>query len=213
MELRYAAVARATKGLDLALDGDRAARMRTFENALKLGFDDFTFRLKPKTHHLDAVDTVRVEVAIQHRTCGWQTIDVDLGPAGATEVDLVAPAVEGLVEMNLAVPPQVRCLGINEQVAQKLHVCTAPGAQGRARDILDILRFDLLGKIDHARVRTAAKRTFKEIGTHAFPPVAEIPAAWSEEVVNLARQLPFPTDNANELAERFRTLLTRIVES
>jgi hypothetical protein len=105
--------------------------MRAFENALKLGFDDFTFRLKPKAHQMDMVDTVRVEVAVQYRTRGWQTIDVDLGPAGAAEVDLVVPTVKGLVEMNLAVPSWVPCIGTNDQVAQKLHACTAPGAQGR----------------------------------------------------------------------------------
>jgi len=213
MELRFAAAARATKDLDLALDGNRTTRMRTFENALKLGFDDFTFRLKPKTHQMDMVDTVRVEVAVAYRSRGWQTIDVDLGPAGAAEVDLVVPAVPGLVEMNLAVPSPVRCLGTNEQVAQKLHACTAPGERGRARDVLDILLFDLLGKVDYARTRAAAKRVFKERGTHAFPPVFEMPAVWRIELVNLAAELSFPARTAEEIEERFRTLLAIIIES
>jgi Nucleotidyl transferase AbiEii toxin, Type IV TA system len=212
MELRFAAAARATKDLDLALDGNRAARMLAFEKALKLGFDDFTFRLKPRAHQMDVVDTVRVEVAVEHRTRGWQTIDVDLGPAGAAEVDLVVPAVKGLAEMNLPVPTTIRCLGVNEQVAQKLHACTAPGARGRARDVLDILLFDLLGKIEYARARGAAEHIFKERGTHTFPPALVIPAEWRVELVNLATEFDFPIKTADEIEEKFRALVARISE-
>lgn len=31
---------------------------------------------------MEKVDSVRLELAIQYRTHGWQTIDVDLDPAG-----------------------------------------------------------------------------------------------------------------------------------
>ena len=44
MELRFAGAARATKYLDLGLDGDRAYRLSSFAAALGLGFDDFTLR-------------------------------------------------------------------------------------------------------------------------------------------------------------------------
>jgi predicted nucleotidyltransferase component of viral defense system len=44
MELRFAGAARATKDLDLGLDGDRAYRLSSFAAALGLGFDDFTLR-------------------------------------------------------------------------------------------------------------------------------------------------------------------------
>lgn len=74
MELRFAQRARATKDLDLVLDGDRRTRLRSFEQALRLGFDQFSFRLKGQVHEMDLADTVRVEVAIQHRTRAWQTV-------------------------------------------------------------------------------------------------------------------------------------------
>jgi len=63
---------------------------------------------------MDLVDTIRVEVATEYRTRAWQTVEVDLGPGEAREVDLVAPAIEGVAEMGIPVTPQVRCLGINE---------------------------------------------------------------------------------------------------
>ena len=85
----------------MGLKGDRAARLREFEQALKLGFDQFSFRIKPAVRQMDLADTVRIEVAIQYRTRAWQTIEVDLGPVGATTVDLVAPAIQGLRELGV----------------------------------------------------------------------------------------------------------------
>lgn len=120
---------------------------------LRVGFDAFTFRLKPEIHEMELADTVRVEVAVQYKTRAWQTIDIDLGPGEAREVDLVAPAIIGLAEMGLPMTPQVRCLGINEQVAQKLHACTGPQREDRARDVLDILLVDMLGQLSHVRAR------------------------------------------------------------
>jgi Nucleotidyl transferase AbiEii toxin, Type IV TA system len=80
MELRFAGTARATKDLDLGLDGDRASWLSSFGSALQLGFDEFTFRLRPQPRHMELADTVRIEVAILYRTRAWQTVDVDLGP-------------------------------------------------------------------------------------------------------------------------------------
>jgi hypothetical protein len=108
MELRFALRARATKDLDVSLEGDRTVRLTAFEQALKLGFDQFTFRLKARVRHMELADTVRTQVAIQHRTRSWQTIEVDIGPAAATAVDLVKPQVEGLVEMGLDVSSPTR---------------------------------------------------------------------------------------------------------
>jgi len=46
MELRFAQLARATKDLDLALAGDRKERLQSLSDSIRLGFDEFTFRLK-----------------------------------------------------------------------------------------------------------------------------------------------------------------------
>ena len=80
MELRFARVARTTKDFDLGLAGNRAERIRKLEEVLKLGFDAFTFRLKPEIHQMELADTARVEVAVQYK-----------GPGEAREVDMVAP--------------------------------------------------------------------------------------------------------------------------
>jgi hypothetical protein len=203
MELRFAGAARTTKDFDLGLEGSRTERIRRLEEVLQLGFDEFTFRLKPEMHQMELADTVRVEVAVHYRTRTWQTVDIDLGPGEAREVDLVEPAIAGLVEMGLPMTPHVRCLGINEQVAQKLHACTGPHREDRARDVLDILLVDMLGKLDYARTRVAAERIFMERATHAFPPSAVLPAEWRRELENMARELGYPATNAEGIEAKF----------
>jgi hypothetical protein len=213
LELRFATAARATKDIDLGLDGTRADRLESFGQAVALGFDEFTFRLKAQTRSMDLADTVRVQIAVQYRTRAWQTIDVDLGPAGPGAIDLVEPAVRGLAEMGLPITSPIRCLSLNDQVAQKLHACTAPHSQGRARDILDILLIDLLGKLDFRKLREAAETLFAQRATHPFPPEASIPPAWRAEVQALATELGYPVTDPLAVEERFRALVRSISEA
>ena len=210
MELRFARAARTTKDFDLGLEGNRAERVRKLAEVLNLGFDDFTFRLKPEIHEMELADTVRLEVAVQHKTRAWQTVAVDLGPGEAREVDLVQPAITGLAEMGLPMAPRVRCLGINEQVAQKLHACTGPQREDRARDVLDILLVEMLGKLDPVRTRVAAERIFAARATHAFPPSPSLPVEWRQELEHLAEELGYPTTNAEEIEARFAAVAEAI---
>jgi len=210
MELRFARAARTTKDFDLGLAGNRAERIRQLEEVLQLGFDAFTFRLKPEAHQMEMADTVRVEVAVQYKTRAWQTVDIDLGPSEAREVDLVTPAITGLAEMGLPVTAHVRCISIHEQVAQKLHACTGPQREDRARDVLDILLLDMLGQLDYRRTRAAAERIFTERATHPFPPSAALPVEWRRELETLAQELGYRTTNAEEIEAEFSIVLQAI---
>ena len=210
MELRFARAARTTKDFDLGLAGNRAERIRQLEEVLQLGFDAFTFRLKPEVHQMEMADTVRVEVAVQYKTRAWQTVDIDLGPSEAREVDLVTPAITGLAEMGLPVTAHVRCISIHEQVAQKLHACTGPQREDRARDVLDILLLDMLGQLDYRRTRAAAERIFTERATHPFPPSAALPVEWRRELETLAQELGYRTTNAEEIEAEFSIVLQAI---
>lgn len=207
MELRFAEGARATKDMDIGVAGERADRLRVFGNALVLGFDEFTFQMKGKPLNMDNVDAVRLELAVRYRTRSWQTIDIDLGPAGNGAVDLIEPAVRGLAAMGLRIPSPIRCLNLSEQVAQKLHACTGPFSQGRARDVLDILLIDMLGKLDLATVHMAAIEVFFQRATHDFPPTIQIPAEWGPELEGLARELGYPATSVAEIETRFRAFV------
>jgi Nucleotidyl transferase AbiEii toxin, Type IV TA system len=185
-------------------------RIRRLEEVLQLRFDEFTFRLKPEIHEMELADTVRVEVAVQYKTRAWQTVDIDLGPGGAREVDLVEPAIIGLAEMGVPMTRQVRCLGINEQVAQKLHACTGPQREDRARDVLDILLLEMLGQLDYARMRIAAERIFAERATHVFPPSTALPAEWRQELESLAQELGYRTRDAEGIEQEFSAVVQAI---
>jgi len=212
LELRFARQARATKDLDLGLEGSRASRLDLLREALRLGFDDFTFRVKAQTREMELADTVRIEVAVQYRTRSWQTIEVDLGPGRSGPVDLVEPKVQGLVELGLPVTTPVRCLSLAEQVAQKLHACTSPHSAGRARDVLDILLIDALGGLDYAATAEAARRLFAERATHAFPPSFAMPAAWRPELEAMALELGFPHTGSTGIERRFLQVIGRLLE-
>lgn len=210
LELRFATRARATKDIDLGLEGPRANRVELLRQALTLGFDAFSFRLKAQTRHMEQADTVRVEVAVSYRTRAWQTIEVDLGPGGGHSIDLVDPKVGGLVELGLPVTSPIRCLTLSDQLAQKLHACTSPYSAGRARDVLDILLVDSLVSLDYARVGEAARKVFAARTTHSFPPQFTMPAEWRPEIESMARQLGFATIDATSIEANFRQFLNRI---
>lgn len=212
MELRFAENARATKDLDVGIEGARADRLRSLTKALAAGFDEFTFRIKAQTRDMEQADTIRVAAAIQYRTRAWQTIEVDLGPANANQVDLIEPRVRGLVELGIPMVSPVRCLNLAEQVAQKLHACTGPAAAGRARDVLDILLIDALGQLDYAAAADAARRVFAERATHGFPPAFVMPPDWGPELEAMARELGFALNSALEIEQHFVELIRLLAE-
>ncbi len=113
--------------------------------------------------------------------------------------------------MGLPVTSHVRCISIHEQVAQKLHACTGPEREDRARDVLDILLLDMLGQLDYQRARAAAERLFAERATNAFPPGAALPAEWRRELEALAQELGYRTTKAQEIESEFAAVLERIV--
>ena len=212
LELRFAELARATKDLDLGLRGTRTSRLPALEDALAGGFDQFTFRLKAPAREMDQADTVRVSVAIQYKSRSWQTIDVDLGPASVRRVDVIEPKVRGLETIGIPVPSGVRCLSLADQVAQKLHACTGPSSAGRARDVLDILLMEQLGQLDYREVTETARQVFAERGTHAFPPVFNMPEEWQPELEALSEELGFSMTTAAEIEQRFLVFIGRLVQ-
>jgi len=210
MELRFAQLARATKDLDLALAGDRRQRLRSLSDSIRLGFDQFTFRLKSPVREMEQADTVRVEVAIQYRTRSWQTVEIDLGPASQAGVDLVPPRVSGLTELGIPVTSPVRCIHLADQIAQKIHACTGPFSAGRARDVLDILLIDDLGQLDPDQMKEAVRRVFEERATHDLPATFDLPGEWHAELESLAGNLSLAARTASDIEQRFQKVLLRL---
>lgn len=215
LELRFADRARTTKDIDVGLPGDRGQRFLMLERAVALGFDEFTFRAKVP-HDLELVDTVRVDVAIAYRGRGVQTIQIDLGPADESAVDLVTPTIRGVAELGIRVTSPVRCITLDVQIAQKLHACTNPRVlqnENRARDIMDVLLLDMLGQLDPKAVRAACVQVFAQRAEHAWPPPVEIPATWKVELAALATQQGLPFESGDAIVAAFSTLYEKITSA
>jgi hypothetical protein len=214
LELRFADRARTTKDMDVGLPGNtRRDRFAALERAATLGFDEFTFRVKVP-RDLELVDTVRVDVAMTYRGRGFQTIQIDLGPADEPTVDLVAPTIRGVAELGIPVTSPVRCITLDIQVAQKLHACTNPRVvegENRARDILDVVFLDMLGQLDPKAVQSACIRVFEQRAEHAWPPSIEIPPAWRVELSSLAAEQALPFATGDEVVAAFTHIYERIV--
>jgi hypothetical protein len=70
MELRFAEGARATKDIDIGISGAREERLRIFQKALALGFDEFTFQLKGKPLSIDPAHGKRSKLILARQEWG-----------------------------------------------------------------------------------------------------------------------------------------------
>jgi hypothetical protein len=75
----FAEGARAAKDIDIGVPVERAKSLRVFQDAVVLGFDNFTFLLRGKPLNIDRVDPFRMETRHQipnprlanHRSEPW----------------------------------------------------------------------------------------------------------------------------------------------
>lgn len=163
--------------MDVGLPGNtRRDRFAGLERIAALGFDELTFRVKVP-RDLELVDTVRVDVAITSRGRGFQTIQIDLGPADEATVDLIAPTIRGVAELGIPVTSPIRCITLDRVVE----------GENRVRDILDVVFLDVLGQLDPKAVQSACIRVFEQRAEHAWPPSIDIPPGWRVELASLAR--------------------------
>ncbi len=193
LEMRLPDRARATKDIDLVIDGaDEEDLAGVLRAALQDTYQDFSFRVKGEPY-LMPNNAVRVEVVMDYRSRSWSTVQVDLSrrEGGATEVELV-DALE-LEPFGLSTPSALPCLSLRYHIAQKIHGMTQPSAQEdatneRFRDLADILLLrDLVENL--TAVRAACLEVFAFRGTHGWPPALEPPAFWEELYGKLAEGL------------------------
>jgi Nucleotidyl transferase AbiEii toxin, Type IV TA system len=217
LELRYPGRVRTTRDLDVGMLGSRQTRLDAFAQALDIGFDEFTFRVKGPAFEMERADTIRVQVVISYRGRGHQTLDVDLGPADATAVDDVALTMDVIGQLSIAMPKTLRCISLSAQIAQKIHASTHPAivadpTQDRARDIIDILTLDILKAFDYDEIRRIARATFAQRATHDWPPsVPDYPASWRSTLERLAGDVGLPYRAAPEIIAAFDGFIVRLL--
>lgn len=199
IEMRLRAKGRATKDLDLVVDGgEEPDPVSALREALADTYQGFAFRVKGAPH-LMPNEAVRVEVAIEYRGRGWGTIQVDLsaGEGGKTEVELV-DALD-LAPFGLETPGPLPCLSLRYHIAQKIHAMTEPAFDDdtpneRFRDLVDVMFMKELAG-DLVRVRAACEDVFNRRGTHDWPPVLDPPELWREPFAALAGEIELSTDS------------------
>jgi len=198
LEMRLPERARATKDIDLVIDGaDEDELSAVLREALRDDYQDFSFRVKGEPYVMPN-NAVRVEVAMDYQGRSWSTVQVDLSrqEGGATEVEPV-DALE-LKPFGLSTPSALPCLSLRYHIAQKIHGMTQPSPEAdasneRFRDLADVLMLRDLVE-DLSAVRAACVEVFAFRGTHGWPPALEPPAFWEELYAELAAGL--------ELAEK-----------
>lgn len=217
LELRYPGRVRATSDLDVGMPGSREARLDAFARALGVGFDAFAFRVKQPAFEMERADTIRAQVVVSYQGRGHQTLEVDLGPANAAAVDDVAPAMDVIDQLGIAMPKTVRCISLPAQIAQKLHASTNPAivsdpTHDRARDIIDVLMLDILEAFDYHEIRRVARATFRQRATHDWPPsIPDYPAGWRSTLERLAGDVGLPYRTATEIIAAFDGFIVRLL--
>lgn len=217
LEMRIPAKARATKDIDLVVDGlgdtDLLAALR---NSLDGTYQGFTFRVKSEPY-LMPNDAVRVDVVLEYSGRSWGTIQVDLSPreGDRTEVELVEAL--RLEPFGLDTPDALPCLSLRYHIAQKIHAMTEPPPDEgtpneRFRDLVDLLLMkehatDLRG------VRAACEDVFAIRGTHAWPPVLDPPEFWEEPFATLAEAVELPVQNLEDAVEEAQAFIDAIAKA
>ncbi len=217
IEMRLPTKARATRNIDLVVDdvGD-ANLVAALRESLDGVYQEFTFRVRGEPY-LMPNNSVRVDVALQYRSRGWGTIQVDLSPreGDSTEIELVEPL--RLEPFGLDTPSALSCLSLRCHMAQKIHSMTEPPLDQetpneRFRDLVDLLLMKELTE-DLGGVRAACEEVFALRATHEWPPVLEPPAIWKEPFAMLAAEVDLPVHSLADAVREAQAFVAAIARA
>jgi hypothetical protein len=131
----------------------------------------------------------RFRTRLTYRGGDFVTLTLEVSPEEVDALEtsdtiVTARATEWFTELGLRAPEPIPTLSLDQQIAQKLHACTAPDEPGwtndRAHDLVDLqLAFDLFeGQL--AEVRGAATRLFASRRHHPWPPRVTARDGWDD---------------------------------
>lgn len=214
IELRFALRARATRDYDAAFRGDRDDALRHLDRVLRAGYAEFT-GTRGEVEPVGPTGALRTEISLAYRGRPWSTTPLELAPdeRGATGVPERLPSLS-LEEFGIHPVPEISCLPVTFQIAQKLHAVTTTFTDGttndRFRDLLDLQLLAPLVADDLTAVRDACVAVFAQRARHAWPPVLAVPEHWADEYARLAELTAFPVTDVDEAAELVRQLVRDI---
>lgn len=170
---------RFSRDLDVAGHGEVRDFVEDLQQRLRTGWAGFTGRVvtldPPRPAGVPAVYVMRpFEVKLEYADRPWLTLPLDLGHDEIGDTDRPEPHLaDDLValfhDLGLPVPRPIALLSVEDQVAQKLHACSAPGSD-RAHDLVDLQLLDSFADIDLPRAAGLCRRLFASRRDHAWPP-------------------------------------------
>ncbi|RKG66922.1 nucleotidyl transferase AbiEii/AbiGii toxin family protein [Corallococcus sp. CA054B] len=217
LELRIEG-ARATKDIDLRIQGDPSGLLLQLQDAARHELGDFfSFEVRPDDEHPKLQNEgmryeglrFRAECRLAQKIYS-RPFDVDVAfgePMLGTPDEVTAPDVLGFA--NIA-PPRLRLYPVETHLAEKLHAYTMPRLRqnSRVKDLPDLALLAQTRKpLEAVRLRQALNLTFDFRNTHPLPGALPLPSRdWERPYADMAQdnQLPWPTlEKVTEAAKRF----------
>lgn len=211
IELRLGLRARATKDVDVVFCGPHDELLDALEEALQRPYGHFSFRRKGEMEAIRGTDTQRLAVQVSFGGVDWQTLQLEVGPPEADEIELV-PVALGIADFKVGGPSRVACLSLRYQVAQKLHAVTEQPDDRENHRFWDLMDLILLRALieDPGPLREACVEIFTARGTHDWPPRLLIPDSWAAPFTRLAQDHQFRIRDVHAAAAEVRELIASI---
>ncbi|NPD27387.1 nucleotidyl transferase AbiEii/AbiGii toxin family protein [Corallococcus exiguus] len=217
LELRIEG-ARATKDIDLRIQGDPSGLLLQLQDAARYELGDFfSFEVRPDHEHPKIQNEgmryeglrFRAECRLAQKIYS-RPFDVDVAfgePMLGMPDEVTAPDVLGFA--NIA-PPRLRLYPVETHLAEKLHAYTMPRLRpnSRVKDLPDLALLAQARKpLEAEQLRQALKLTFDFRNTHPLPSALPLPSRdWERPYADMAQdnQLPWATlEKVTEAAKRF----------
>lgn len=193
---------RASSDLDVVRNRTVEEFRDTLAGALAEGWQGFGGRIVDRGVIAAPVpDTYRphrFEVKLEYKAQAFQTVTLEVA---VEEIDALA-VVEAVRSddgaaifdaVGLPQPHPVLALSLDQQIAQKLHACTAPDeaswVNDRAHDLVDLQLTEALHQGPLSVIRASCERLFASRRRHPWPPTVSMRNGWTEQYAEEAEGL------------------------
>lgn len=139
-----------------------------------------------------------IDLKLEYRGRSWLTVPMEighdeLGDTETPELRLADDLRDLVVSLGFPAPNPIAVIGIEHQIAQKLHACSEPGSE-RAHDLVDLQLLDREFDIDQQKTGDVCRRLFVFRKNHSWPPTVEAGAGWDSLYPAAAEGLDVLTD-------------------
>jgi hypothetical protein len=204
LELRFRALARSSRDVDIVLPLPKEELVDTLVVALRAEWSGFSFRLKSPPE--DRGHAHRLLISTSYLTREWATFELDLVHGSVDDREPIEPY--DLTVFGLSAPSSIPCLSVSEQIAQKLHAVTH-AAEDRARDLVDIYLLDTQLDHDDTALMAAVNRVFGERSEHVWPPEIVLRPGWRETLGEIITRNVLAL-NVDEVVDGVQSLVQRL---